>query len=360
MTFYDRFSSSVAIRAVVLAACLGAAGPASAETTVTLVQMHPTVGVGEEVFMYAVPKHLGYFKAEGLDVQMQQASGGGSAAQLIQNGSANFGTSMPESVLQTNEQGGDVVAIYNLKRDNGSKLVVLKDSPIQSLSDLKGKTIGGMSFASGSGLALRDSLTQMGFTTDQYTTVVSGVGPSAITAMDNKRLDGIVVWDALIAAHENAGAKLRLIDIPTADKMGGMMIAARRDYADAHPEVVSGFCRAVAKGLQYTLANPEAAIKIFWDEFPSTKPSGIDTATALRNHTHVMDFWFHFAELGLPAGEMPGQFLEDSWRFSAEAYQHAGVLKNNRPVTTGFTTKFLPECNKFDRQAVIDAAKAAN
>ena len=34
----------------------------------TLVQMHPIMGVGEEVFLYAVPKHLGYFAAEGLDV----------------------------------------------------------------------------------------------------------------------------------------------------------------------------------------------------------------------------------------------------------------------------------------------------
>ena len=335
-------------------------GPAAAETSVTLVQMHPTIGVGEEVFMYAVPKRLGYFKQEGLEVQLQQAAGGGTAVQLIQNGNATFGTTMPEAILQTNEQGGNVVAIYNLKRDNGSRLIVPKDSPIQSLADLKGKTVGAMSFAAGGGLALRDNLTAIGVTPDQYTTVVSGVGPAAITALENKRLDAIVLWEALFAAAENAGASLRVVEIPTQNKMGGMTIAARRDYADAHPEVVDGFCRAVAKGLQYTMANPQAAIKLFWDEFPSTKPTNLETATALRNQVHVLDLWFHYAENGLPTGEMPGDFLKDSWTFSADAYQKAGVLKNTKPVATGFTTKFLPACNAFDRQAVVESAKASH
>ena len=344
---------------VALATFLGLQGAAEAETPITLVQMHPIIGVGEEVFLYAVPKRLGYFKQEGLDVQMQQASGGGPAAQLIQNGSANFGTTMPESVLQANEQGGNVVAIYNLKRDNGGRLIVPQNSPIQSLADLKGKTVGAMSFSSGGGLALRDNLTQIGLTPDQYTTVVSGVGPAAITALENKRLDGIVLWDALFGAAENSGASLRVIEVPVQSSMAGMTLAARRDYAEAHPEIVTGFCRAVAKGLQYTIANPQAAIRLFWEEFPSTKPAGLDTATALRNQTHIMDLWLHYAELGLPAGEMPGAFSEDAWRFSAGVYQHAGVLKNNRPVDASFTAQFLPGCDKFDRQAVIDAAKAS-
>ena len=38
---------------------------------VTLVQMHPIMGVGEEIFLYAVPKHLGFFTAEGLDMDIQ-------------------------------------------------------------------------------------------------------------------------------------------------------------------------------------------------------------------------------------------------------------------------------------------------
>ena len=42
--------------------------PAQAPRKMTLVQMHPNMGIGEEVFLYAVPKRMGYFAAEGLDV----------------------------------------------------------------------------------------------------------------------------------------------------------------------------------------------------------------------------------------------------------------------------------------------------
>ncbi|MGZ3361970.1 MAG: hypothetical protein ACXU84_21820, partial [Xanthobacteraceae bacterium] len=47
---------------------LVAAVPAQSLKKMTLVQMHPNMGIGEEVFLYAVPKRLGYFAAEGLDV----------------------------------------------------------------------------------------------------------------------------------------------------------------------------------------------------------------------------------------------------------------------------------------------------
>src|SRR4051812_9418991 len=38
---------------------------------VTLVQAHANIAIGEEVFLYAVPQKLGYFKDEGLEVELQ-------------------------------------------------------------------------------------------------------------------------------------------------------------------------------------------------------------------------------------------------------------------------------------------------
>ena len=38
-----------------------------------------------------------------------------------------------------------------------------------------------------------------------------------------------------------------------------------------------------AKGTVFTMANPEAAIRILWEVFPQTKATGKDEATALRD-----------------------------------------------------------------------------
>ena len=55
-----------------MSCCLAAAVPAQSLKKMTLVQMHPNMGIGEEVFLYAVPKRLDYFAAEGLDVDIDQ------------------------------------------------------------------------------------------------------------------------------------------------------------------------------------------------------------------------------------------------------------------------------------------------
>ena len=59
-----------------MSVCLAAAAGAQALKKMTLVQMHPIMGIGEEVFLYAVPKRLGYFAAEGLDVDIQNSQTG--------------------------------------------------------------------------------------------------------------------------------------------------------------------------------------------------------------------------------------------------------------------------------------------
>ena len=135
----------------------------------TLVQMHPNMGVGEEVFLYAVPKRLGYFAAEGLDVDIQNSQTGMISAQVLQSNNAQVGTTAAAAIMTVREQNGDLVSFFNLKRNAGTFLVVLKDSPIHKLEDLKGKTVGAPSFGAGGGLGLKQNLSEIGITPEQYT-----------------------------------------------------------------------------------------------------------------------------------------------------------------------------------------------
>ena len=112
------------------------------------------MGIGEEVFLYAVPKRLGYFAAEGLDVDIQNSQTGMISAQVLQSNNAQVGTTAAAAIMTVREQNGDLISFFNLKRNAGTFLVVLKDLPIQKLEDLKGKTIGAPSFGAGGGLGL--------------------------------------------------------------------------------------------------------------------------------------------------------------------------------------------------------------
>src|ERR1051326_1586032 len=317
----NRRSPTLAIHRATLALTLAAAAvcaaAASAEAQtakkMTLVQMHPIMGIGEEIFLYAVPKRLGYFAAEGLDVEIQNSQTAMISAQVLQSNNAQVGTTAAAAIMTVREQNGDLVLFFNLKRNAGTFLVVLKDSPIQKLEDLKGKTVGAPSFGAGGGLGLKQNLSEIGITPDQYTAIATGAGPSAVAALRTGKIDALVMWDAMLASAENTGLKLRIVHIPLEDGFVGTTLATRAAFAEAHPKEVAGYCRAMTKGRLFTMPNKAAAVRIFWDEFPSTRPANLDDATAVANSVHIMDRFLEMALQGQPEGGPLGGLIPGNW-----------------------------------------------
>ena len=63
----------------------------------------------------------------------------------------------------------------------------------------------------------------------------------------------------------------------------------------------------MTKALVFTTDDPEAAVRIFWEEFPNTKPANVDDATALKNSVHIMK---RFLEMALQ--DHPGSAISAS------------------------------------------------
>lgn len=350
------------MKSVFLAAAIGFAATAAAAQQakpVTIVLSHGTMAVGEEVFLYAVPKAMGYFKDEGLDVTIQGASGGVQAGQVMASGKAQFITTLAEGILQMREQGANAVSILSLKNYNGYSVGVLPDSPIKSIMDLKGKTIGFPVAGGGTVLMLNESLKEIGATPD-YQSIVIGWGPGAAAAVQQKRVDGAVLWDAAYGLLENIGTKLRYIDLPIQNKIAGFTLASNDAFVKESPQQVEGFCRAVVKGLTFTLANKKAAIRMFFSEFPSTKPSDVSEDVAIQQAVNVLDKWLESALKGANPADKFGAFEKARWDLSKKLYTESGALKGTIPVEQAFTTQFIEGCNKFDRAAVEIQAKASN
>ena len=244
-------------------------------TKIRFVQAHANVAVGEEVFLYAVPKALGYFKEEGLEVEMSGAAGGVAAGQVLQSGRAEFADILAEGILSMREQGATPIAFSSLKQNNGFSVGLLPGSPIKSLADLSGKTIGFVAVGSGTSKILAESMRQLGVD-PSFREVSVGAGPQVATALRSKTVDAVVLWEAVYGLFENQGLKLDHIELPIQDKLAGFAMATTEKYAAENPKIVSGFCRAFNKGLYFTRVNPEAAIRIFFKEFPTLKPADKD------------------------------------------------------------------------------------
>jgi NitT/TauT family transport system substrate-binding protein len=359
---FSRFCRATLVLTLAAAAAssLGFGAAAKSTKKITLVQMHPNMGVGEEVFLYAVPKRLGYFAAEGLDVDIQNSQTGMISAQVLQSSNAQIGTTAAAAIMSVREQKGDVISFFNLKRNAGTFLVVLKDSPIRKLEDLKGKNVGAPSFGAGGGLGLKQNLSEIGITPDQYTGIATGAGPSAIAALKTGKIDALVMWDAMLAAAENTGLELRTVNIPLEDGQVGTTLATTASFAKSNPKEVMGYCRAMTKGLLFTATNKAAAIRIFWEEFPTTKPGNLDEATALKNSVHIMTRFLEKALQDQPEGVAFGKFIPQNWQNTHAAFVKLGTLKGSEAPNASYTEQFIAACNDFDRAAVVAQAKAMN
>ena len=90
---------------------------------------------------YFVAQAKGYFKAEGLDVQLLPI-GDQSPIQTVATGAADFGTTWITDLLTARQQGIPVVHIAQIYQKSGFTLVALKSSGITKPAEFKGKRVG--------------------------------------------------------------------------------------------------------------------------------------------------------------------------------------------------------------------------
>jgi NitT/TauT family transport system substrate-binding protein len=142
MRFYRRTVISAALLSV--AALVGATLPGSAQQLTTLKIATTPTDIGSEVF-FAQDK--GFFKANGLDAQIQVISNGAAITSAVLSGALDVAQSNIASLAAAHEHGLDVVIVapagqYSSKEPT-TALIVAKNSPIKTAKDLNGKTLAG-------------------------------------------------------------------------------------------------------------------------------------------------------------------------------------------------------------------------
>ncbi len=126
--------------AVALAAPLAA--PAAAQTKLKMVLNWKYQGPQG---MFFVAQDKGYFKAEGLEIQMDQGNGSGAAVPLVANGTYDIGFGDINALIELAAKKPDdaPIAVYVMFNQPPFTIAVKADSPIKEPKDLVGKTLGG-------------------------------------------------------------------------------------------------------------------------------------------------------------------------------------------------------------------------
>lgn len=303
--------------------------------------------------LFAVPQAMGFWRDEGLDVQVQLANGVGSAVQqLIANQVvASFG-GLPPTMTLINK-GAPIVVAASLNGNNVYYPVALASSRVKSPSDMKGANIGITSASSSNVFFIRAMLLRAGLNPDKDVTMISvGAGPAAIQALTSGRIDVLQLYESAYDQIEHEGHPLRRFNnVPGFNDLTftfGMTV--RTDAMKADRDMLVRVFRGMVKGTVYAHAHPEDVVRMHWKVFPLSKPQGISEAQAMDTQLAVLK-----SSLKNSLAATQGKFGEASMASVAamrDTMKHFGLLDTALPEARYYDPSIVKAANDFDHDAV--------
>ena len=350
------------MRALVAAVALVALllpGPAIAQTTklrIGTCARTITTGVGAP---FAIAMKMGWFKQEGLDVEVVPLPGSTDCIKNVATRELPVTLPSMEPLAIGRAQGIRAKIFYTAYQTNGYGLAVAADSPIQKAADLKGKTVGVTNMASAGVIVARAQVAAAGLNPDSdINIVVAGEGAQPAAMLKNRQVDALSQFDTQYALIDNAGVKMRYLDRTAIARFPGNGFLALEETIKSRQKELVGLARAYAKGTIFTLNNPEAAVRIVYEVFPQTKPTGKDEATAVREDTRVLEARIPHWKLE-PAGVTRwGESSEVNYRDYGDFLLKWGVIKQKVEAADLITNELIGQINQMDAAKVAAEAKA--
>ncbi|MBB3181635.1 NitT/TauT family transport system substrate-binding protein [Variovorax sp. Sphag1AA] len=310
----------------------------------------------------SIPRFMGYFEQENVSVQYSLTAAGGTAGavQLIASRNQDIGSGTVSPILERAAQGNDDLGIsffYNQLRDFHTYLGVSASSPVKSIRELKGLSIGVPSLSSDGVVVARYYAKEAGMDPEKDLKFVAvGVGAQALQALKTGQVAALSTTEALFAQMETMGQQFRMLPVPPGSKNAfGPGIFAKREYIQNNRKTVVGVGRAIAKSTLFMLTNPEAAVRIHWKVYPEQIPQGIPFEQAVKDAVHVVKAQL----IGLKIDESDknqqfGYYRPESWFDFLRIY---GMDNRIKDPTRFYTNDLIADINNFDKSQVIEQAR---
>ncbi len=235
-----------------------------------------SLAVGGKAGFYYLPltiaEQLGYFKAEGLDLEISDFAGGARALQSLVGGSADIVAGAYEHTINMQSKNQFIQSIVLQGRAPQIAVgVSTKNMPnYKSLADLKGKKIGVSAPGSSTNMVANLILSRAGLKSTDVSFVGVGTSAGALAALRSGQIDAMSNIDPVMTMLEQKG-EVRIISDTrtlkgTLEVFGGNMPAAclytHSEFVQKNPNT----CQALANGIVHALkwlqtAGPSDIIK---------------------------------------------------------------------------------------------------
>jgi ABC-type nitrate/sulfonate/bicarbonate transport system substrate-binding protein len=247
----------------------------------------------------------GYFLDEGLDLEFVEIDSGQLGVSALMTGLAEFSDLGVEDVANLQAQDQDVVLVYSMVNSLTMNLVVRtevleekgvsRESPLEErFASLEGMIFGITRPGAPTDLYPRWLMMQAGLDPETDAEFVAiGGGAALLAALETGQIDAYLLSPPtpFIAEQEGFGQILIMNssgDVPEFRDFAFTSTVVAREWAEANPELVEAYSRAVDRGYQFMIDNTDEAVQILNESyFPDTDPAvlriGIDaTLSAMR------------------------------------------------------------------------------
>jgi ABC-type nitrate/sulfonate/bicarbonate transport system substrate-binding protein len=327
------------LAAAVLAACNApAAGPSPTPVPVEKVTFIAGFKPQADLPFVAVyvAQAKGYFRDQGLEVDIQHATQG-EHIQLLATNRAQFSTGSAGDVMKRVASAGvPLVSIAQIGQRDEQSFAVRADSPIRTLKDWEGRLVGYKSTVSADYLAL---LQVGGVDRSKVREVAVGFDPRVLA-------DGRVDVYPVFTANEpdtlaRLGVPVRLFDPTSLGVPGlGLSFITNQQMVDTKPDVVTRFLRASLRGLADAMADRDAAIDVVMKY-----ATGEDRA----HQRYMLDTEIDAAQNDLTRANGIGAMDRSRYVAVRDFLLQYGALAKSVDVDAVFTDRFVKELYKDGR-----------
>jgi NitT/TauT family transport system substrate-binding protein len=286
---------------------------------------------GEYAPLY-VALEKGYYKAEGLDVQLSEGNGAQNVLKALAAGSEKFGYGPAVAAAQAVSQGlpVKVVALYQTSAPMG--VIAFLDTPLKDPKDLEGKRLA-ISVGETFGDMIRPFTRINNVDLSKVQLIQMDASARTIQFLTRK-IDVMSVYlsNELPQIEKRAGVKFNVIKVTDfgLNVLGSSMYVSNA-FAEQNPDTVRKLLRATARGYRDAMADPKEAAKIMAKHMMvPEQPDVLDQQVAATVVT-----------TNAPPGKPIGWQAEADWQTNLSLLKETGGITDVKALNAYFTNEYL-------------------
>jgi putative hydroxymethylpyrimidine transport system substrate-binding protein len=338
-----RMATAICLAAIAVGApvaLLGCGGGDATEATPEVAKLPPEPRAievsmndydGPEAAGFLMARANGYFEELGLSVATGSPANPSRPVRYVLSEISDLGVSHMPQIAIAQENGKPIVAVGSVISRPTAAMVWLPKSGIESISDLKGRTVAipGLPFQKG---LLQSVLERAGLTLSDVKLKL--VSYKSVAVLASGKADAIFGASANVQGEELRALGLKPVVTPVQDlgvpPYDELVLFARRDRIAKEPQLIRHVLAGLRRGTAAALRNPRRAVEVVQNGIepnPDATPKGLRLGT----------------EATLPLLSESGEMDPTQAEHLVDWMHSEGMVRKALPVSELLTNEYLPQ-----------------